>query len=234
VAHGQDVDGTPFEGERVCFYVDHKADSYRLFSGVTGPANARFRVNTVQAPTPDIIDPDVRCAYLDRFGNAALEVFNSDPDKVNVIAEYIDEGLLRDRDVDYSAPVGDPTPPPGTPPVGGDPTPSTPRGGAGSNPPTHAQAVATMGPQAAARVSGSRKATKRTRVARASIVRTSKGRYLTVRISSSKKTAKIRIRLLGKNGKTVARVTRTVKTNRTVRVMKVGAKVKSARVTLAR
>ncbi len=26
VAHGQDVDGTPFAGERVCFYVDDKAD----------------------------------------------------------------------------------------------------------------------------------------------------------------------------------------------------------------
>ncbi len=57
VAHGQDVDGTPFAGERVCFYVDDNADSYRLFSGVTGPAAARFRVTSAQAPTPSTINP---------------------------------------------------------------------------------------------------------------------------------------------------------------------------------
>ena len=110
MAHGQDVDGSPFAGERVCFYVDDEADSYRLFSGTTGPADARFDVDTDQAPTPSGIHPDVRCAYLDENGNAALELFNSDPQSINVIAEYIDEGLLRDRDVEFGTPSsGDPT-----------------------------------------------------------------------------------------------------------------------------
>jgi hypothetical protein len=145
VAHGQDIDGTPFAGERVCFYVDDKADSYRLFSGVTGPAGKRFSVTSAQAPTPSTIHPDVRCAYLDANGNAALEVFNSGDQTINTIAEYIDEGLLRDIDAIFGAGDG-----PGDPPST-DPPPNTPGGGTGpstgpgTHPPTAGQVVKTVG-----------------------------------------------------------------------------------------
>jgi hypothetical protein len=36
VAHGNDVDGEPFTGEVVCFYLDDEADGARGFRGVTG------------------------------------------------------------------------------------------------------------------------------------------------------------------------------------------------------
>jgi hypothetical protein len=240
VAHGQDVDGTPFAGERVCFYVNHRADSFRLFSGMVGSGASRFRVDSAQAPTPDIIDPDVRCARLDANGNAAVEVFNSGGDVVNVIAEYIDEGLLRSRDVNFGSPATDTTPPPSTPPA--DPSDtgapaSTPSTGSGTTAPTAQQAAATMGQNAAARTGAGSKTgaqSRRTVIARASFARTSRGRYLVVRVSSSKHTAKLSIRLLGKGGKVLSRTTRTVKTNKTVKVMKVSAKVTVAKVSLAR
>lgn len=55
-------------------------------------------------------------------------------------------------------------------------------------------------------------------------------RFLGVRLASTAKTAKVNITLIGRNGRVIGHVVRTVKTNRLVRVMKVGAKVKSVRV----
>jgi hypothetical protein len=233
VAHGQDVDGSPFAGERVCFYVDDEADSYRLFSGMTGPADERFRVSTEQADTPSGLDPDVRCAYLDQYGNAALEVFNSDPQSINVIAEYIDEGLLRDRDLEFGTPgSGDPDPPPNTPPNNG--------GGGGNNggttPPTIRTIIKVVGPDAGRLLGGAKGASgnkKGARIASARIVRTKKGRYLVVKIVSTSKKATIKVRMKMRSGK-ARRVTRKVRTNRNVRVMRLSKAVKSVKVSLAK
>ena len=236
VAHGQDVDGTAFAGERVCFYVDDEADSYRLFSGTTGPADARFEVDTDQAPTPASLDPDVRCAYLDENGNAALEVFNSDPQSINVIAEYIDEGLLRDRDLEFGTPdSGDPDPPPSTNP-GDDEEPNT--SGPGTTPPTVNQIIQTVGSNDAARLLGSAKGSSgkrgaRARIASSRVVRTSRGRYLVVKITSSTRRAKIKVRMKMRSG-AVRKTTRSVRTNRSVRVMRLSNAVKSVKVTMAR
>lgn len=233
VAHGQDIDGRPFSGERVCFYVNHLADSFRLFSGVIGSGATAFSVNTTQAATPSIIDPSVRCAFLDANGNAALEVFNSGGDTVNVIAEYIDEGLLRSRDVAFGSAPTDTTPPPSTPTGTGTPT-TTPSTGPAVTTPTAQQAVATMGSQAASQAGvGVTRHTSRTITVRASIRRTSAGRYLTVKVTSSSKKAKLSIRLLDKANKTLVRTTRTVRTNKTVKVMKVSAKVRTAKISIA-
>jgi hypothetical protein len=233
VAHGQDVDGSPFAGERVCFYVDDESDSYRLFSGTTGPADARFDVDTDQAPTPSGIHPDVRCAYLDENGNAALEVFNSDPQSINVIAEYIDEGLLRDRDVEFGAPSsGDPTPPPNTPPAGGGPT-APMSNGPGTTAPTAQQAIETMGPQAAQRVIGATAGKKTARISRASVRKTRSGRWLVVRVDSSNSTERLAIKLVGKTGHTLKKTTKTVRTNCSVKVMKLSKRAKTAKVALA-
>jgi hypothetical protein len=232
VAHGQDVDGEPFAGERVCFYVDDKADSYRLFSGTTGPAGARFGVTSAQAPTPSTIHPDVRCAYLDANGNAALEVFNSGDQTINVIAEYIDEGLLRDIDAIFGAGDG-----PGDPPSTDTPpnTPGTPPStGPGSNPPSPAQVVQTAGPDQ--RVLGATrdaKAAKKARLSKARVIRVGTMRYLQVKVRSSASRAKLAIRLRLTSGK-VLKATRSVRTNRTVRVMRLSSAVKSVKVTLIR
>jgi hypothetical protein len=229
VAHGQDVDGTAFAGERVCFYVDDEADSYRLFSGETGPATGRFVVDTDQAPTPSGIHPDVRCAYLDENGNAALEVFNSDPQSINVIAEYIDEGLLRDRDVEFGTPdSGDPEPPPTT----------NPGTGPGTTPPTVQQIIQTVGANDAGRLLGGAKGATGTRSAKARlassrIVRTSTGRYLVVKVASSASRATLKIRMKMRSGST-RKASRSVRTNKRVRVMRLSGDVQSVKVSLAK
>jgi hypothetical protein len=227
VAHGQDVDGTPFSGERVCFYVDDEADSYRLFTGTTGPAAARFAVDTDQAETPSGLDPDVRCAYLDGNGNAALEVFNSDPQSINVIAEYVDEGLLRDRDIEFGTPgSGDPTPPPNT---GGEPS-TPPTGGPGTSPPTKQQVVKTAGPSLVPAVTTARPAS----ISKARIKKTKKGRFLMVRVTSDKDTATLSVRLVAKrSGKVYKKVSKSIATNRTVKVMKLPKRARTARVALS-
>ncbi len=68
----------------------------------------------------------------------------------------------------------------------------------------------------------------------ASVVKTRTGRYLSVRVNGSAKTAKLRITLINKNGKSHI-VLRTVKTNHVVRVanLKLAPTVKSVRVGLA-
>jgi hypothetical protein len=233
VAHGQDVDGTAFAGERVCFYVDDEADSYRLFSGETGPATGRFVVDTDQAATPSGIHPDVRCAYLDENGNAALEVFNSDPQSINVIAEYVDEGLLRDRDVEFGTPdSGDPDPPPTTNP--GD---EEPESNAGTTPPTIQQIIQTVGTNNAGHLlAGAKDATRsgaRARIASSRIVRKSTGRYLVVKVVSTSSRATVKVRMKMRNGST-RKASRSVRTNRSVRVMRLSNAVKSVKVNLAK
>jgi hypothetical protein len=237
VAHGQDVDGSPFAGERVCFIVDARADSRgQLFSGVIETDAGPFRVDTQYAPTPNRLDHNVLCGRLDRNGNAAIEVFNSGDETINVIGYYIDEGLLRDIDVRFGegddADPGDPPseePPPNT---GG----SDDNGGghgAGTNPPSTAQVVSTAGPSAPALTGGTKtaKPAAKATLAKSKIVRVGSKRYLTVRVNSSASSAKLGIRLKLRSGK-VLKATRTVKTNKTVRVMRLSSAVKSAKVTL--
>jgi hypothetical protein len=233
VAHGQDVDGTPFAGERVCFYVDDKADSYRLFSGTTGPAGARFNVTSAQAPTPSTIHPDVRCAYLDSRGNAALEVFNSGDQTINVIAEYIDEGLLRDIDAIFGAGDGPGDPPSTDPPPNTDGG-STPTPVPGSNPPSTGTVVKTVGPGTHP-VGGTKTTTKvkKTRISKARIKRIGGKRYLVVKVRSAHKRVKLAIRVKLRNGK-VLKTTRKIRANRSVRVMRLSPAVKSVKVKLAK
>ncbi|HEY5141914.1 MAG TPA: hypothetical protein VII98_00260, partial [Solirubrobacteraceae bacterium] len=101
VAHANDVNGAPFAGEKVCFYVAEQADGFREFNGQTGPASARFTVGGGHADTKQGADI---CRRLDANGNTAIEVMNSDPQVINVIVEYVDEGLLRSIDVDFATP----------------------------------------------------------------------------------------------------------------------------------
>src|SRR5262249_11989950 len=96
-----------------------------------------------------------------------------------------------------------------------------------------AQAIATMGAPTAAKILGhSSTKPKHTVIARAVILRTSKGRWLEVKISSASKHARIAIHLLDRK-QVVAKDTRTIATNRTIRVLKVGARVTGAKIALA-
>lgn len=194
VAHGNDVDGTPFAGERVCFYVGDLADGARPFTGVTGPVSAPFTVGGSAAPSIG----SALCRYLDANGNAAIEVFNSDPESVNVIAEYIDEGLLRDLDIDYATPgsTGG-TPPPAYVPG---PTASVALAaglvsGQGTNAPS-AQQLQRAGATGARANASAKKVGKVKRLMVARVVRTKNGTgVLRVKVVSPNKTARITVRV---------------------------------------
>lgn len=237
VAHGQDVDGTPFAGERVCFYVGGDAGS-RLFSGEVGPEASPFEVTTEPVPTPAGIDPDALCARLDAGGNAALEVLSGDGESVSVIADYLDEGLLRRRAVDFGTPgSGDSEPPPGT--GGGTDGGSTAPGGQGTTAPTRRQVVETVGQADAAPLLRSTQKARagrrgaRARIAASRVVRTRSGRFLVVKVRSSDRRTRVAVRMRLRGG-TVRRATRTVRTNRSVRVMRLSRSVTTVRVRLAR
>lgn len=231
VAHGQDVDGTPFAGERVCFIVDARADSRgQLFSGVIPTASGPFQVTTAFAPTPSRLDHNVLCGRLDANGNAAIEVFNSGDETINVIGYYIDEGLLRDIDVRFGA--GDPGAP-GDPPSTTPPPNTGGSTGPGTSTPSAGQVVQTAGSNAG-QLLGSTKtanATKKTRLSKSRIVRVGAKRYLVVKVVSPAAKAKLAIRLKLRSGATL-KATRTVKTNKTVRVMRLSSAVKSVKVSL--
>jgi len=156
------------------------------------------------------------CRYTDANGNAAIEVFNSDPELVNVVVEYIDEGLLRSIDVDFRTPGttgGTPPPAPNQPQAPPVQNTNGPSGGAGSNVPTVQQAVVAGLAQQQAQA-GTKTIGKPNKLLVSRVKKTKSGaRALYVHVSSPNKTAKIKIKV----GKKKAKV-KTIKTNRLVRV----------------
>lgn len=205
VVHGNDLDGTPFAGEKVCFHIAEQADGFMAYTGDAGPLDAPFRVGGGYAhadPGADI------CRRLDGNGNAAIEVLNSDPQVINVIADFVEEGLLRSIDLDFGTPgsSGGKVPPPGR---GG-----MPAARAGSTPPTIAQLQATA-PAAAGVLAQSvrHKAAKRAsrRIAIARIARINGKRILMVRVVSNRRFERIRIRVGRQTYVRTVRLTRLVK-----------------------
>jgi hypothetical protein len=218
VAHAQDIDGAPFAGEKVCFFVDDEADGAFGFTGTTGPADHRFTVGGTDGGSLGTADV---CRITDSHGNAAIEVINSDPQSINVTVLFVPEALLRDIDVEFGTPgsTGGPIPP-GAPPV----VPSPPI--------TTGEASAAGVPDAAG-FRSHKGVAKKARVSVSYLKSKAGKRFLVVRITSSKGKAKVRIRLIGKHGRTLKVVNRSVRTNRLVSI-RVGSKVKKARVALVR
>ncbi len=109
VAHAQDIDGTDFAGEVVCFSAD--AEGVTWFDGTVGAISL---AGTSPAPDPQGPSLGRTCVTTNDAGNAAVEVLESDPVTVDVIADFTNEGILRDLDVPYAAgsPQGGGTPPP--------------------------------------------------------------------------------------------------------------------------
>ncbi len=247
VVHAQDIDGTPFRNERVCFFVDDEADGAFGFTGATGRAGARLTVGGSAAP--ELGRSDI-CRYTDANGNAAIEVINSDPQKINVTALFVDEGLLRDIDVDFASAnsSGGPNPPAngtspvpptgGTvsvPPTGNQPTPATPPAGGnasgGQAPPQVAGILTSPSVRAAAPRASSK---KKARAATLRIARLSKKggkKYLVISIKSQKKYETVKIRLIGKNGRTIKRWSRKCRANRVTK-LRVSTHARNAKVVI--
>lgn len=229
VAHANDIDGSPFSNELVCWMLDSNSEGSLPFSGWTGPAEGRFYVHSTPVPIGNIAFDVDGCARTDSNGNVAIEVFNSNGTKVNVISLFADEGLLRDIKVDFgTAGSGGGNPPQG----GGNP----PQGGGepdkvaqGTNPPTVQQIAAAGGPEAAAVLAtpaGPKAKAGKAGKARIKVVRSklkSGKNRLWIHVSSTRKRERIVIRI-GKR-----KLTRSVSTNRLVRVpglaLKKGARV---------
>ena len=209
VAHAQDVTGAGFAHERVCFMADSLIEGMKVFTGVTGPTSARISLaGTYRADDPEGLNR--LCVYTNRYGNAAVEVFNSNKGIADVIADFVDEGILRSIKVNFNIP------------------------GSSSGTP----AVTPPGP-AVLKKAGARPAIASLPAYKLGAVRlmnSKKGRYVTVRVNSKMPRAVIRVRLLTKGSKLVSAKTITIRTNRTVRLttLKLPSKVKKINVRVLR
>ena len=57
------------------------------------------------------------CVYTNRYGNAAVEIFNSNKGVADVIADFVDEGILRSIKVNFNVPGSSSETPAVTPPA---------------------------------------------------------------------------------------------------------------------
>jgi len=218
VAHANDIDGTPFDNELVCWMVDQNGEGALPFSGETGPADGRFNVQSDPAFLANLAFKAAGCARTDDNGNVALEVFNSNGNTVNVIALFADEGLLRDIKVNFGQPGSSGgTPPPVPPKAPAVKVDERPVSGAGTTVPSVQEIAAAGGPAAVAALKPSVTKVKAAKVkkARIALARTKLAhgkRSVWVRVNSSKKSEKIVIRI-GKR-----KIVRSVRTNKLVKV----------------
>jgi hypothetical protein len=240
VAHAQDIDGSPFAREVVCFVNTTKGND-----GVTPfiPTDQNRKQKVIGpydvSGTSTVDDPDNRrnsqriCLRTNDDGNAAVEVQESQGNEINIIGDFTAEGILRDVKIPFGSPSLDPIDPgaptrtPGTTPIV--PQPETP----GNTTPSQQAVRALAAGNVQVSSSRVRRSAPRTSVRFARVVNSAKGtRYLSVRLKGTKRTATVRIQLMGYNGKVVRTVTRTVAVGRTVslRNVRLGANIRSARV----
>ena len=239
VAHGQDINGQPFVGETVCFSA---ADV-----GAFIPVDSAFRVNlpdhtfyTVNSigETANPLGSGWKCTKLDANGNAVLEIATSNSANVDVLAMFTDEGLLRHVDVDMSSGSSFVDNRPLTPEAvlaGGSATTGPGSNGTGSATDieiaqivkaavaggfgivaTPAVTPKTITPTKTITVV---KAGLKVRLLSLRLVRPAHAKaYIMVKVQSPHKTAKISIALKGKNGKTLHKLTKTIKANKQVKI----------------
>jgi hypothetical protein len=231
VAFGRDIDGTPLVGERVC--VTALGDAFiRDFDEDTD--STREGDSTVCAtldPNPSEMEDlgtDLFPTIDDTFATETFLIIGRG--SVRVVADFRDERLEFGVTVTIPAPAGTPGGTTGasigqlltadrmlTPPVV--PTPIPGPGGVGVVP-TNTNSGSTTQPNNRTLV------TPTLRKAKASLVfvrivkpmRQGAVRSVFLRVKSSKKTAQLQIKLIGKRGKVLGTVVRKVKTNRTVKV----------------
>lgn len=209
VAHAQDITGEGFGHERVCFMADALIEGMKAFYGTTGPTGARISLaGTYRADDPEGLGR--LCVYTNRDGNAAVELFNSNKGVSDVIADFVDEGILRSIKVNFNVPGSSSQVPAINPPSGAVIAKVLPK----SN----------VVPQPAFTLGSVRLMTSKN------------GRYVLVRVNSTKARAVIRVRLMTRGSKLVSARTITIRTNRTVRLrtLKLPSKVKKINVRVLR
>jgi hypothetical protein len=241
VAHAQNIDGSPFAGEVVCFSSD--AEGMTWFDGTVDGINLNGT-----SPASDPKGPSLgrTCVTTDGNGNAAVEVLESNPISVNVIADFTDEGILRSITVDYAT-AGS---------TGGTPPPPTTGSGSTSAAPattttTTTTTAGTTAPSTTVLKSvglslGNGPAVKRIKaqITLLRLVSPAHGQhYVLIRVKSSSTSAKVRLSLTSAVGHSAGKghrhvrtrtSTRTIKlrTNRLVKVTVAGSVLKLGRASL--
>jgi hypothetical protein len=222
----RDIDGTPFAGERVCFCLTGQASGATGFTGTVQTPSGPLTVGGSEA---GFDGPNAVCRTLDANGNAAIEVFASGG-TVDVVGRFVDEGLIRDVLVNFATVGSTGSSSPSGPFV---PTGSPAGGGGGPTVVALAQAFGSSLPDSVVK-SATRVSKAKTRVGLSRIVRDRLGtRWLVVRVNSSKKSARIKVRMLGANRRLIRSTVRSVRTNRKVRVLKLRSSTKTVKVVLA-
>lgn len=231
VAHAQDVDGSPYAGETVCFV---NTSGYGSVQGyVYNGVNARFvggydLAGSRTAKDPSDRSPNPVCMKTNDAGNAAVEVSESQGRSVDVVGDFTAEQIRRDFPVDFGAAIpGGQTQGPGS---GGQQPSSSGAGATVTNlPAPGAAGNATPSPATNARVdaivaaagTGGRAAVKgstRCVVRFAHLKLSAKGkRSLVVRLEGGT-SAKVRIKLFDKKGKARVVQVRRLATGKTVTV----------------
>ncbi|MEA2179198.1 MAG: hypothetical protein QOG77_2495, partial [Solirubrobacteraceae bacterium] len=243
VAHAQDIDGSPFAYETVCFSNTSASGSISAFVPTNNNNLARqvgpyklLGTQRVNDPT-NSQDSDRVCVRTNEYGNAAVEVLESQRAEINIIGDFTDERILRDVHIPF-AETTPTTNDPGIPPRAAgavDPTPGpAPVTANGNTSPSQATLAALA--EGNVKVSSSRKLkAARVSVRFARVVNSAKGaRYLSLRLKGTKSTAAVKIQLMGYNGKVVKTLRRTVKVGQTVKLkdVKLGANVRNVRVSV--
>jgi len=208
------------------------------FGGVTGTDAQPINLAGT-SPTSDPYGGQGRtCVVTNSQGNAAVELFDSNPNSVDVVAEYVQEGLLRHVDVNFGTPASSGGTSPAGTPVGTTTSSAPTATNSGTSAPTSSQLAAVRGSDAGPTTASAvvvKSAKFKTRVVMGQILRrTGKPSRIEVGVASTKKTAHIRVVLRNKKGKVLRSVTRTIKTNRLVLIshLKVPRGTHSVKVTL--
>jgi hypothetical protein len=210
-----DIDGTPFANEKVCF--------------TTGGTGAEAIFPFPLTAKAERLGDFTLCVYTDANGQAKVELIGK-CGTGNVFAVFVDEGILR---VFGPFTFGCPT---GGGGGGGGTTTTTTVGAPASPAPAGVVSVpaapASVIQQVVQQVVGSQRAGGATAnpstaspKATITVVRIQKKlfakqttRYVLVRVNSTAKTARVQVSLVKRNGKVLTKVTRSVPTNKLVRV----------------
>jgi hypothetical protein len=111
VAKAQDIDGRPIVGEAVCF-VAPNGGVVSHFPGtevLDEKGQLGFGIGYVIVGPSTIVHPDglegKLCELTNGNGLVAIEVINSTLDEVDLNAEYVEESIIRDHNVEFTAVV---------------------------------------------------------------------------------------------------------------------------------
>ncbi len=103
VAKAQDIDGSPFVGEEVCFNANSNS-GVTSFDGHLTDTEGQLgpKGETVSLSGSHVVDPSDEgsthlCETTNSQGLAAIEVTNSTDTVVDVTAHYVNEGVTRDK-----------------------------------------------------------------------------------------------------------------------------------------